>query len=76
MKRWSQYFPGLDFHHLDDKYKKKISESELPWICWRLSRIKQLPQKAKLVYIAYIYYFQLLSKTDQNTPPTSDGQAE
>ena len=57
------YFPGVDFANFTDAVKKQIETDIESDFFEGLKGIKQLPEGARLgVYIAYIYYRELLKK--------------
>jgi phytoene/squalene synthetase len=57
------YFPGVDFYHFTDADKAQIEIDIKKDLAAGFKGIKDLPQGAKLgVYIAYMYYGELLKK--------------
>jgi len=57
------YFPGVDFDHFTDADKAQIEIDIKKDLAAGFKGIKDLPQGAKLgVYIAYMYYGELLKK--------------
>ena len=61
--RGRTYFPGVDFKNFTDNNKEQIQREIITDFNDALEGIKQLPIGSKLgVYVAYIYYLDLLKK--------------
>ncbi|MBS1522451.1 MAG: phytoene/squalene synthase family protein [Bacteroidetes bacterium] len=57
------YFPGVDFNHFTDAEKVQIESDIKKDLAEGFNGIKDLPHGARLgVYIAYMYYSELLKK--------------
>lgn len=57
------YFPGVDFYHFTDTEKAHIETDIKKDLAEGFNGIKDLPEGARLgVYIAYMYYGELLKK--------------
>ncbi|MBV8389668.1 MAG: phytoene/squalene synthase family protein [Mucilaginibacter sp.] len=57
------YFPGVDFNHFTDTEKAQIETDIKQDLAEGFKGIKDLPEGARLgVYIAYMYYGELLKK--------------
>jgi len=57
------YFPGIDFNHFTDSEKAQIETDIKKDLFEGFKGIKDLPEGARLgVYIAYMYYGELLKK--------------
>jgi phytoene/squalene synthetase len=62
------YFPGVDLSEFNDEVKKQLEEDIEVDFKHGFEGIKQLPKGSRFgVYIAYVYYYALLSKI-KNTP--------
>ena len=60
------YFPGVDFNHFTDTEKTQIEIDIKKDLAEGFRGIKDLPEGARLgVYIAYMYYSELLKKIIQ-----------
>lgn len=65
-ERGRVYFPGVDFNFFNDSMKKEIEKEIEQDFAAALEGIKKLPSNARFgVYVAYIYYQQLLKKIKQ-----------
>jgi hypothetical protein len=63
------YFPNLNIKEFDSSSKKAIEADILSDFNAGLEGIKALPKGARLgVYIAYVYYLNLLKKITQTSP--------
>jgi 15-cis-phytoene synthase len=63
------YFPGVDLRNFSSTDKEKIIAEIKNDFKSAYAGIMELPKKAQLgVYIAYVYYYQLLKKLE-HTPP-------
>jgi phytoene/squalene synthetase len=63
------YFPNLNIKEFDSSSKKAIEADILSDFNAGLAGIKALPKGARLgVYIAYVYYLNLLKKITQTSP--------
>jgi phytoene/squalene synthetase len=63
IERGRIYFPGVNYHHFDDKTKQQIEAEIESDFEAAYQGIKKLPSGARLgVYLAYKYYKRLLSK--------------
>jgi phytoene/squalene synthetase len=63
------YFPNLNIKEFDSSSKKAIEADILSDFNSGLAGIKALPKGARLgVYIAYVYYLNLLKKITQTSP--------
>jgi len=63
------YFPEVDFHHLDKETKKAIVSEIIEDFDKAFLGIRRLPDSSRLgVYVAYVYYKQLLKIIRRKKP--------
>ncbi len=66
------YFPDVDFQHLDQKTKNAIVKEITQDFDNAFTGIRKLPDSSRLaVYVAYVYYKQLLKSSDGKNPKKS-----